>query len=201
MKKNNEFITTSQLSDLCGVSRFTVINWINSGKIKANKTMGGHCRIGARETIDLLEKFNDDQNTKNAANTNNDICWKYFSDSGCERNCGNCLIKSRNIGSCEKLVSTFGKEIIRCSGECSDCEYSGKKQGGNSSNHIIETNDNRDEMTSDKSVEKITDRKDHNKVSSLGFNIGHFLGDIKSTIKKNKPGNNIKDKKNDSGQR
>ncbi|MBW7989853.1 MAG: helix-turn-helix domain-containing protein [Planctomycetes bacterium] len=38
-------MTTTELAKLCGVSRFTIINWINRGKIRTNKTVGGHSRI------------------------------------------------------------------------------------------------------------------------------------------------------------
>ena len=42
--------TTQEAADHCNVSSQSIIKWINSGKLKAYKTLGGHRRI-------LLENF------------------------------------------------------------------------------------------------------------------------------------------------
>jgi len=49
---DNETLTTSGAAQLCNVSRFTIRNWVESGKLKSSLTAGGHRRI-ARE--DLLK--------------------------------------------------------------------------------------------------------------------------------------------------
>jgi excisionase family DNA binding protein len=50
-------MTTSELARLCGVSRFTIINWIKRGRIKAIRTVGGHYRIAVSEALSLLRSF------------------------------------------------------------------------------------------------------------------------------------------------
>ena len=51
---NEDYFTTTKLADLCGVTRFTVINWVKAGKLKAVSTMGGHRRIPPRKFWPIL---------------------------------------------------------------------------------------------------------------------------------------------------
>lgn len=50
----NEYLTTSQAAKLCNVTRFTIRNWINSGKLKARKTAGGHRRISKEAFLKFI---------------------------------------------------------------------------------------------------------------------------------------------------
>jgi excisionase family DNA binding protein len=50
-------MTTTELARLCGVSRFTIINWIKRGRIKAIRTVGRHYRIPVSEALSLLRTF------------------------------------------------------------------------------------------------------------------------------------------------
>ena len=54
-KIQNGFLTTTQLAKLCGVSRYTIINWIKRGEIRAIKTLGGQYRIAKYEAVFFLE--------------------------------------------------------------------------------------------------------------------------------------------------
>jgi len=49
------YLTTTELGELCGVSRSTILNWIEQGKVKAFRTMGGHHRIPASEAAPFIE--------------------------------------------------------------------------------------------------------------------------------------------------
>lgn len=57
----NKYLTTSDAAKLCNVTRFTIRNWIISGKLKSTKTAGGHRRI-LRE--DVMEFLNTDKNVE-----------------------------------------------------------------------------------------------------------------------------------------
>ncbi|MBF0486040.1 MAG: helix-turn-helix domain-containing protein [Candidatus Omnitrophica bacterium] len=57
----NQYFTTSQAAKILHVTRFTVLNWIKQGKIKAVSTLGGHQRI-PKDSIETLLK--QDQLTK-----------------------------------------------------------------------------------------------------------------------------------------
>lgn len=48
-----KYLTTSQAATICNVTRFTIRNWINSGRLSSTKTIGGHRRIPK----DVLTEF------------------------------------------------------------------------------------------------------------------------------------------------
>ena len=56
-KRRSGYMTTTELARLCGVSRFTIINWIKRGRIKAIRTVGRHYRIAVSEALSLLRTF------------------------------------------------------------------------------------------------------------------------------------------------
>ena len=51
-----EIFTVFQASKYCNVSPKTIINWIDSGHIKAFKTVGGHRRIKNSDLEDFMKK-------------------------------------------------------------------------------------------------------------------------------------------------
>ncbi len=57
-KQRNGYLTTTEFAKLCGVSRFTIINWAKQGRIKTIKTVGGHYRIPEMEALNLLKTYN-----------------------------------------------------------------------------------------------------------------------------------------------
>jgi len=56
-KRRSGYLTTTELARLCGVSRFTIINWTKQGRIKATRTVGRHYRIPVSEALSLLRSF------------------------------------------------------------------------------------------------------------------------------------------------
>ena len=51
-----EVLTVFKASSICNVSPKTIINWIDSGHIKAYKTVGGHRRINRQDLTDFMVK-------------------------------------------------------------------------------------------------------------------------------------------------
>ncbi|MBI4063178.1 MAG: response regulator [Elusimicrobia bacterium] len=49
--------TTTEISRICDVYPATVINWIDSGKLKAYVTPGGHRRVTRQDLVEFLQKF------------------------------------------------------------------------------------------------------------------------------------------------
>jgi len=45
-KRRSGYMTTTELAKLCGVSRFTIINWIKRGRIKLLPPEGGSFMAG-----------------------------------------------------------------------------------------------------------------------------------------------------------
>ena len=120
-KPQKDYLTTTELSKLCGVSRFTIINWTNGGKIRASRTVGGHYRIPVSEAMSLLETFHKERN--GVAPHLPGHCWEYPQKTNCEKECGNCLIYGKEVDYCFVLVRQFGKGAICCEGDCLSCGY------------------------------------------------------------------------------
>jgi len=116
-----DYLTTTELARFCGVSRFTIINWTNRGKIKAIRTAGGHYRIPVSEAVSFLDVFHKDKN--GVAFGSLGRCWKYLQKTNCDKECRNCLIYRRETDYCFEVVRQFGKGVVRCTGECLDCGY------------------------------------------------------------------------------
>lgn len=128
-KYDNDFMSTTELAKLCGVSRFTIINWVNKGRIKTIKTVGGKNRIPASEAISFLESMH----CQNFHKKENDLapdalghCWEYPRKTNCDNRCKNCLIYGREVDYCFIVVRQFGKGVIRCRGDCLRCGYFGE---------------------------------------------------------------------------
>ncbi len=117
-KAQKNYLTTTELARLCGVSRFTIINWLNQGKIGATRTVGGHYRIPVSKAKSFLESFQ-----KAAASGSSVHCWEYVGKTNCDRECKDCLIYGREIDYCFVVVQQFGKGAIRCKGDCLNCGY------------------------------------------------------------------------------
>ena len=114
-------LTTTELSKLCGVSRFTIINWVNRGKIRTMKTVGGHCRIPVSEAISFYETFYKEKIDVTSESLCH--CWEYPQKTNCDKECKNCLLYKSRINYCFVVVREFGKEVVRCEGDCLNCDY------------------------------------------------------------------------------
>ncbi len=129
-KLEKDYLTTTELAKLCGVSRFTVLNWIKQGRIDTIRTVGGKYRIPASEAMSLLEEL--DRRTsrtgKKRVLTDDALghCWEYPKKTNCDNECGDCLIHGKKLDYCFVVVRQFGKDGIRCEGDCLDCAYFGQ---------------------------------------------------------------------------
>ena len=114
-------LTTTELAKLCGVSRFTIINWVNRGKIGTMKTVGGPCRIPISEAISFYETFHKEKTGVTSESLCH--CWEYPQKTNCNKECKNCLLYKSRINYCFVVVRKFGKEVVRCEGDCLNCDY------------------------------------------------------------------------------
>lgn len=127
--KPGGYLTTTELARLCGVSRFSIINWINEGKIGAVKTFGGHRRIPVVDAITFLRHFRLEtvgKGEKTVASGPLGHCWEYrqkMSHRGECGNCRDCLVYGKELDWCFVVVRQFGKKTIRSKGDCLSCPY------------------------------------------------------------------------------
>jgi len=130
-----EYLTTTELAKFCGVSRFTILSWIDKGKITTIRTVGGKHRIPVSEAISFLETLQHKASPKEKKVATSGAlghCWEYLQKTNCERECKNCLIYGREIDYCFVVVRQFGKGVIRCMGDCLSCGYFEKFFGSHS---------------------------------------------------------------------
>ncbi|MCK4792077.1 MAG: helix-turn-helix domain-containing protein, partial [Desulfobacteraceae bacterium] len=121
IKLRKDCLTTTELAKLCGVSRFTIINWVNRGKIGTMKTVGGHCRIPVSEAISFYETFHKEKNRVMSESLCH--CWEYSQGTNCDRECKSCLLYGSRINYCFVVVRELAKEVLHCKGGCLNCEY------------------------------------------------------------------------------
>ena len=151
-----EYLTTTELAKFCGVSRFTILSWIDKGKITTIRTVGGKHRIPVSEAISFLETLQHKASPKEKKVTTSGAlghCWEYLQKTNCERECKNCLIYGREIDYCFVVVRQFGKGVIRCMGDCLSCGYFEKFFGS----HSILTE--REQIPDGKPFEAATEKK------------------------------------------
>ena len=86
--QETQHLSTSQLAKLCGVSRFSIINWVHQGKIKTINTVGGHSRISLPEAISFLEDLHLDKEKKGKVSEALLHCWEHAENTRCKTKCG-----------------------------------------------------------------------------------------------------------------
>ncbi len=124
--QRKEFVSTGKAAELCSVTPDTVLKWIKSGKIPANRTPGGHYRIH-RETLLGIVDSGKLQARADAIKQPFQFCWEYYERSGeFEEKCHECIVyRSRALRCYEIIQLPFesGHARMHCEGACDDCEY------------------------------------------------------------------------------
>ncbi|MFQ3579773.1 MAG: helix-turn-helix domain-containing protein [Bacteroidales bacterium] len=65
-EKNEQWLTSSDVSKILGISRPTVVLMISSGKLKYVLTPGGHRRISKNAVEEYIQSFQQNQIQKEA---------------------------------------------------------------------------------------------------------------------------------------
>ncbi len=105
-KQRSGYMTTTELSRHCGVSRFTIINWVKQGKIKAKRTIGKHYRIPVSEALTLLRTFG--KKEKPSSFTLKEPYRQHVPTTNSDEECGNCVTSSEK----NKQVKTKKKNVL-----------------------------------------------------------------------------------------
>jgi len=99
-------MTTTELARLCGVSRFTIINWLKRGRIKAIRTVGRHYRIPVSEALSLLRTFEEKKKASSSGSGGHFRQQKQTTNGNEER--GNCLTSNEK----NKQVKAKKKNVL-----------------------------------------------------------------------------------------
>ncbi len=123
----NDYLTTAQASKYLNVTRFTVLNWIKSGKLQSASTFGGHSRIpkgvlkAAMRQITTTNRVE----SKPQEPTGPVHCWesKEIINSDCNHQCHKCLVFKKKVDLCFLSVKQFGSLKVQCKHDCLNCAY------------------------------------------------------------------------------
>lgn len=130
--QTKEFVSTGQAAELCSVTADTVLKWIKSGRISANRTPGGHYRIH-RETLQHIIEQDKSSDDAIGHQRTFQFCWEFYKNSsGSTAECAKCIAyRSRAMRCYEmiKLPAESGHARMFCKGSCNDCEYFRVVQG------------------------------------------------------------------------
>ena len=124
----NKYLTTTNAAQFFNVTRFTVLNWIKQGKLKAVRTLGGHQRIPRENITSLIQKnritpprFSD---VKPKDKEPFICCWESIEiiESG-QHDCARCLVFKQKANRCFLSIREFGAMKVKCESNCLDCRY------------------------------------------------------------------------------
>ncbi|MBF0253571.1 MAG: helix-turn-helix domain-containing protein [Candidatus Omnitrophica bacterium] len=125
MTEQPKFVTTTKAAVLCNVSRFTIMNWVDAGKLKSAKTAGGHRRVLMQDLIRFMRENQLGEIGKTSdADLSIPMCWEFkeFKVSP-DHDCGKCLVFKEKANKCFLLVREFGAAKVQCRHDCVTCEY------------------------------------------------------------------------------
>jgi len=105
-KQRSGYMTTTELARLCGVSRFTIINWTKQGRIKATRTIGKHYRIPVSEALSLLRAFG--KKKKSSSSDLKESCRQQEPTADGDEERGNCLTSNEK----NKQVKAKKKNVL-----------------------------------------------------------------------------------------
>lgn len=118
-----KYVSTGEAAILCSVARDTVLRWINTSRVPARQTAGGHHRIAVSD----LRPFIVSEQAAKAAECVEPFCWEFHSQAGAvAERCTSCIVYRSRAHLCyemAQLPTDAGHSRTYCVSDCKDCEY------------------------------------------------------------------------------
>jgi excisionase family DNA binding protein len=114
--------STGQAARYCYVTADTILNWINSGSLTAQRTVGGQYRIRSR---DLLTFMRDHEMSTDLLESEYGIrphCWEFHCKGDADARCLRCLAYRSGAVNCFALRNVLPDEE-RLNASCEECDY------------------------------------------------------------------------------
>ena len=121
-----DFLSTTEASKYCHVSRLTVINWAKKGLIPTNKTPGGHRRISKNDMLSFMKDHGIGYTESDLSSPDIKFrwCWDYHKDEKWKNHkCRGCLVYLTHAKKCYALRDKVGHKRIFCKFNCDSCQY------------------------------------------------------------------------------
>jgi excisionase family DNA binding protein len=121
MARKNTFISTGKAAKQWAVSRDTILKWIKSGKLSAEKTVGGHHRI----RMDAFDTYPTHRSP--GEEPASEYCWNFYAKNGAiSSGCRGCVAFKAKARNCYLLAKYKKKDEftgVFCKQSCDSCGY------------------------------------------------------------------------------
>ena len=169
--RGNDYLTTAEASKYLNVTRFTVLNWIKSGRLQSASTFGGHSRIPRGVLQAALRQIKTTNRTPPKPQDITGVvnCWESKEIGKCgTHNCNKCLVMKKNLNRCFLAVGHYGSLKRECTHECVDCKYLAK--------HYPQEKKAMERL-------RIKSKGVHGIMKKVFYNSGRLIGSIQKKIK------------------
>jgi excisionase family DNA binding protein len=121
-------LTTGQAAKYCSVTPDTILKWIRSGFLPAQRTAGGHHRIDERDLEKVLKPSSKEMAGSVIDFTDRSFryCWEFNGEGDLKDGCRECAVYQMRAQRCYelmRLVPDADHPKLHCSGGCQDCDY------------------------------------------------------------------------------
>ena len=120
--------STGQAARFCYVTSGTILNWIRSGRLNAQRTAGGQYRVLAEDLREFMVENGMSTKLLDAEENERPYCWEYHCQISAQYGspsldvCENCLVHRSGTSNCWELHGLLPLTARRFD-RCEDCDY------------------------------------------------------------------------------
>ena len=116
-------LSTGQAARYCYVTSYTIVNWIHTRRLRAQKTAGGQYRIRVGDLRGFMRANDMRTDLLEEEHGIRPYCWEFHCQPGEEASaCDDCLVRRSGAEKCYELRSAI--PLSECLfQECASCEY------------------------------------------------------------------------------
>jgi len=124
----SQAFSTGQAARFCYVTSGTILNWIRSGRLDAQRTAGGQYRVPADELRGFMVRNGMNTRLLDAEEDERPYCWEYHCQISSRYGspslevCGQCLVHRSGTSNCWELHGLLPITARRFD-RCEECEY------------------------------------------------------------------------------
>lgn len=123
----SKLLSTGQAAKVCSVTPDTILKWIRSGRLPAQRTAGGHHRVDRRDLEQILRAgATNEVPARDNGNGEFRFCWEHKGDGTLLDGCQECVVYALRAQRCYEVVKLqpdVGHAKLFCEGSCDDCDY------------------------------------------------------------------------------
>ena len=123
-----KLLTTGQAAKYCSVTPDTILKWIRSGFLPAQRTAGGHHRINERD-LEMVLRPSSKASTRPSLGSDERsfrYCWEFNGEGNLQDGCRECAVYQMRAQRCYELMRLApdaDHPKLFCGGGCQDCDY------------------------------------------------------------------------------